>query len=94
MDALGWNDVNMVSPQTRVRKIIDATQRSPSGSKVSRLRKIKPEAVFGRVKEDLRFRQFYRRGIEFKSEWAPVCSTLNILKAIGMGFQSKLGRSK
>ena len=94
MDTMGWIEEEIASPPSCVRRIMDAIVRSPSGSIVYRLRKVLPEPVFGRVKENLRFRQFQRRGIDAcRADWALVCASLNILKAIGRGYRPNGGVS-
>jgi transposase len=88
MDTMGWEEGTVVSPAAAVRKVMEALVRSPFGSTIYRRRKIMPEPVFGRLKENLRFRQFHHRGLAAcRAEWALVCSTMNIMKAIGMGVQ-------
>src|SRR5207344_3018289 len=48
-----------------------------------RLRKQRPEPVFGQIKQARGFRQFLMRGFEkVRAEWAIICSIHNLLKLL------------
>lgn len=93
IDTLGWMDENVASPPECAKMIMEALVRSPTGSAIYRKRKIMPEPIFGRMKEILRFKKFYRRGIDACSaDWALLCSTMNILKARGQIGKVRLSK--
>jgi Transposase DDE domain len=74
------NPPQPAKPPTRV-EAMRAKIKAGAHSSPYRLRKQRPEPVFGQIKQARGFRQFLMRGLEkVKAEWALICTAHNILK--------------